>query len=130
MALKAGVSTKANVYDSFGQPHAVEYSASGSDWRYFTVQMRSNGLEFVPFLGIAAGGQNADTKTTDIYFDTHEHFASVASKSKTQFVQNWYGLVEGITRMATDDKKKRVQAEMAKIGRPYDPKIANSVSTE
>ncbi len=132
MALRPGVSTKIDVYNTFGQPHDVAYLSPQGDcrWRYFTVQMRSNGLEFVPLLGLAAAGQNTDTKITDFSFDSKNCLRDVVTKSKAQFVQNFYGLTEDIIRSSTDPKKMRVQQEMAKIGEPYDPKIASAVVTE
>src|SRR5689334_11562122 len=70
--IREGVSTKEDVYAVFGQPHDVDYSTDRSQslWTYYKVEESPNGLSYVPYLGIIAGGTNKDTKKVYFFFDS------------------------------------------------------------
>lgn len=128
--LQKGVSTKADIYDAFGQPHDVRYGASGTNsmWRYFTVRSQSNGMQFVPFIGIVTAGVTQDTRITDIVFDSRERYFNVQTSNDSHFNLAIIGAFGEIGRLATDEKPKRVQAEMQHIGRPFDKKVARKMA--
>jgi hypothetical protein len=128
MNLEKNTSTKNDVYTEFGQPHDVNYIANNeSFWTYYYTKMEMSGATFVPFIGLVAGGSNTDTTVTDFYFDRDAVFTKISSQNFTKYVNQWVGITKGVHELVTDEKHERVEAEMKRLGLPFDPKIAQSV---
>ena len=128
MEVEKKVSTKNDIYDSFGQPHDVNYIANDdSMWTYYHTKMTMSGATFVPFIGLVAGGNNADTSVMDFYFDKNDVYQKLSRSNSTKYINQWVGLAKGVKELATDEKHVRVAAEMEKLNLPFDEKVAKSV---
>jgi hypothetical protein len=128
LEMEKSVSTKSDVYDSFGQPHDVDYIANNeSMWTYFHSKMTMSGATFVPFIGLVAGGSNADTSIMDFYFDNSGVYQKISRSNSTKYVNQWVGIAKGVNELATDKKHERVAEEMKKLNLPFDKEVANSV---
>jgi hypothetical protein len=129
MSLQKGKSDKREVYGLFSQPHEVAYvpSASGSYWEYYNTQMTISGATFVPFIGLIAGGYNADTTIATFYFDSQDLFQKIETKNHDEYVNQWVGISKQAHELSTDTKHLRVEAEMKKYNLPFDPKVAEGV---
>lgn len=127
--IREGKSTKQDVYGVFGQPHDVEYSQdrARSVWTYFKVESSPNGWSYVPYVGILAGGTNSDTTKAYFFFDADERFMRTQSTKKSDSENSWAGMARVAGQGNRDDRAARVSQEMAKIGKPFDQKLAHRV---
>ena len=65
-----GTSTKADVKAKFGDPNDTSFTDSGNEiWKYTYAYITPMGENFIPVVGIFAGGQNVDKKELVIFFD-------------------------------------------------------------
>jgi len=94
LALKPNVSSKAFVFETFGQPHDVlDLQASNeSMWIYYSVSTHMSAATFVPIVGLFAGGNDMDTKIADFYFDKNGLFLKTETLSKSQYVNQWVAM--------------------------------------
>jgi hypothetical protein len=123
--LQKGQTSKLEVHDKFGQPHDVDYFSTGeSVWTYFSVRMKTNAATFIPFVGLVAGGLDADTTTASFFFDMEDKFSKVETATKSKYVNQWVGMA---TVAAENDEMDRVSAEMEKYELPFDQEIAREM---
>lgn len=131
VSLKEGISTKADVFDRFGQPADVVYSgqvaASPSKWIYVKADMHVNGWAYVPYVGLLAGGVSEENMTAIFQFDQKGLFNKVNTARDTSYTNSWVGITRDTYRRHKDPKAPRVAEEMARIGRPFDKKHAKNL---
>ena len=118
LSIKEGVSSKTDIFDSFGQPGDVRYlSSDESVWSYYATKMTMNAATFIPIIGMVAGGSNADTQISRFYFDSSNTLIKVETSSKAQYVNMWVGMG---TAFVNNDYMQRIEDEMAKFELPFD----------
>jgi hypothetical protein len=124
-SLEKDVTTKQIVYEEFGQPHDVTYFQTGeSAWDYFRVKMSMNAATFIPFVGLVAGGNDADASIATFFFDEVGKYQKVQTSSKKQYVNQWVGMA---TVAAKNDEMDRVREEMEKLELPFDQDLARKM---
>ena len=118
LSVNEGVSSKVDIFDSFGQPGDVNYfENSESVWVYYAVSMTTSGATYIPIVGLFAGGSNSNTQISKFYFDSNNILLKVETSSKTQYVNQWVGMS---TAFSSNDYAQRIENEMAKLELPYD----------
>tara|TARA_B110000003_G_scaffold268924_1_gene299177 strand:+ start:859 stop:1377 length:519 start_codon:yes stop_codon:yes gene_type:complete len=118
LSVEEGVSSKVDIFDSFGQPGDVNYfENSESVWVYYAVSLTTSGATYIPVVGLFAGGSNSNTQISKFYFDSNNIVLKVETSSKTQYVNQWVGLG---TALSANDYAQRIENEMAKLELPYD----------
>jgi outer membrane protein assembly factor BamE (lipoprotein component of BamABCDE complex) len=127
--LREGSSTKRDVFAVFGQPHDVEYSDDNSRslWTYYKVESSPNAWTYVPYVGMIAGGTNEDTTKAYFFFDSDQRLTRTQTNKKSDSENSWVGLARIMSQGNRNERAERVAAEMARIGKPFDKKIANRV---
>ena len=127
--LREGVSTKRDVYAVFGQPHDVDYSNDKTRclWTYFKVESSPNAWAYVPYIGLIAGGVNEDTTKAYFFFDSDDRLIRTQTNKKSDSENSWVAEARMISQGNRDDRAVRVSQEMAKIGKPFDQKLAHRV---
>ena len=111
--LQKGTTDKRGVHELFGQPQDVNYLQSGeSAWTYYQVTMTMNALTYIPFVGLLAGGSDANTTVATFFFDAANLFDKTQTSQKAQYVNMWVGMA---TLAANNDEMVRVKEEMAKL---------------
>lgn len=84
-----GQTTTKQVRAYFGDPDAVSYTDSGNEiYNYTFAHATSKAVNFIPVVGLLAGGQNVDKKTLVILFDDKgvvkkSTFSAATSEVKT-----------------------------------------------
>jgi hypothetical protein len=121
--LEKSKSTKTDIFKTFGQPHDVTYLSNGeSVWRYYSVKTTNSYAGFIPLIGFFAQGENRDTNIADFHFTGQEKLLKYETLSKSDYSNIWPQLYGSIFNY--DDELARVEAEMNKIGLPFDRKLA------
>lgn len=68
--LRKGVTTQNQVFNLFGEPQIRTKTDEGTEkWEYAYTYTELKGATFIPFVGLFAGGANADVNTLEIEFD-------------------------------------------------------------
>jgi len=123
--LEKGKTDKPGVHELFGQPQDVNYLQSGeSAWTYYQVSMTTNALTYIPFVGLLAGGSDANTTVATFFFDPLNIFDKAQTSQKAQYVNMWVGMS---TLAANNDEMTRVRNEMEKLGLPFDEAFARQM---
>jgi hypothetical protein len=123
--LQKGVTTKRDVYISFGQPHNVQYMQENTSlWRYFQSKTSSSAATFIPFVGLIAGGVDSQTLTTSINFDENNLYQSVTTDNTKKTTNMW--ALAGQTTDATA-KIELVKNEMKFLKLPFDENLAKKM---
>ena len=123
--LQVDQTTKEGTYELFGQPHDVKYLENDeSVWVYFSVSMTMSGATFIPFIGILAGGNNANTRIANFYFSQDDLYQKVETLTNTQYVNQWVGIA---TIGVQNDEMTRVDEEMTKLELPFDQNLARQM---
>lgn len=127
--VREGKSTKLEIYGVFGQPHDVEYAQDKAQclWTYFKVESSMNAWTFVPYVGLAAGGTNEDLTKVYFFFNSEGRLIRTQTTKKSDSENQWAGMARIASQGNRDDRAKHVEAEMAKIGKPFDKKLAHRV---
>ena len=86
-----------------------------------------HGVTFVPFVGLLAGGMNADNTITRFSFDKDGRYTEVSSSNQVNYVNQWEGIAKGTATLLTEKQTERVKTEMNTLGLHFDPKVARSV---
>ena len=129
LSLQEHQSTKSDVYNPFGQPHDVrKLDPQGVLWVYYKVHTRPSAWTYVPFVGLAAGGSARDMTFAYFAFDDSGVLQRIESKNVSDYENTWAGLGRAISRVSDKTQAERVKEEMILIGKPFDEKIAKSVS--
>lgn len=129
--LLPGKSSKADVYDALGQPSDVVTMKNGVLWTYRYRKAKNDFLGNIPLFGVnlIAGGKNGDVHTVLALFDRQGVLASRTAGRKKLYTSNLASLKRTLDGMMEDDSsRQRVEMEMKKIGRPFDPAVASEVS--
>lgn len=128
-SLKSGVSTKKDVYISFGQPHDVEYGNEDiSSWRYFYVDQSLSVGSYIPFLRLITGGIDSKTRIMTMNFDNKGLFISSESRDLSKTVNKWTIISNEKDAPLKDKKYKRVEDEMKQLNLSFDENYAKSMS--
>jgi len=129
LSLREGVSTKRDVYGVFDQPQDVDYSndKTRSMWTYFKVESSPTAWSYVPYISLIAGGTNEDTTKAYFFFDSDDRLIRTQADKKSDSTNEWVGMARMMSQGNRDDKAVHVSQEMAKIGKPFDQKLAHSV---
>lgn len=130
-ALAPGKSVKTDVYDALGQPSEVVTMKNGTLWTYRYRKARNNFLGNIPLFGVnlIAGGKNGDVFTVLALFDRQGVLASRSAAQQKLYTSNLASLKRSLDGMMEDDpSRRRVEAEMQKIGRPFDSTAASEAS--
>jgi len=127
--IREGKSTKNDVYDVFGQPQDVDYSddRAQSMWTYFKVETSPNAWSYVPYLGILAGGSNEDVTKVYFVFDVNQRLIRMQNNKSSDSQNTWVAMGRMASQGNRDDRAQHVAAEMAKLGKPFDKKLAHDV---
>lgn len=125
--LQNGVTTKAQVHEIFGQPHTVTYieQTGESLWRYYQVTSRMNPTTFIPFVGLATGGNDLDVTRADFFFDSNDVLLRSQREQRSKYVNQWVGLADAATRSG---QVGIVETEMKKYDLPFDKKEAQQAA--
>lgn len=126
-ALIPGKSSKANVYDVLGQPSDAVTMKNGTLWTYRYRKAKNNFLGNIPLFGVnlIAGGKNGDVYTVLALFDRQGVLASRSAARQKLYTSNLASLKRSLDGMLEDNSShQRVEMEMKKIGRPFDPSAA------
>ncbi len=127
--LQKSVTTKKDVFISFGQPHDVQYAEDhASFWRYYQAKTSSNVATFIPFVGLLAGGVNSSTMTATIFFDQEGKYQNLTTKDVSKSTNMWAGMARGSALAKEDKKGERVKLEMDKMRLPFDEQIAKKMA--
>lgn len=130
--LQKGSTTKAEVYELFGQPSDVTYNSDGSsEWDAVSMKMRTAGATYIPFVGLLAGGSRQDIRVATFQFNARGRFKSVKTTEHSVYSNQWEMLARagGSVRSPSFE---RVEKEMQKLGLDYDkntvvpPELYNS----
>jgi hypothetical protein len=116
--LQPGLSTKADVYQRFGQPSDVLTNTEGTRWSYIQVDMSIHGATFVPFVGLIAGGSNMAVTSAMFYFDATGQYQRVETSKESHYQNMWAGMAGVLT--AGNTAEARVRTEMHAEGRLFD----------
>lgn len=128
ISLRENESTKANVYEVFGQPHDVRPStADETVWVYYRIYSRPSAWTYVPFVGMVAGGAARDMTFAYFSFDTAGTLQKIMTRSDNDYENTWAGLGRAVARHSDKTPAQRVEDEMKASGFEFDPKIAKSV---
>lgn len=131
VSLKEGQSTKADVFDRFGQPADVVYTgtvaASPSKWTYIKADMHINGWTYVPYVGVLAGGTSEEHMIATFQFDQKGLYSGVKTLRDSSYTNHWLGLTRDSYRRSKDPKAPRVAEEMTRIGKPFNKKHAKNL---
>lgn len=121
--LQNGQTTKLQVHEIFGQPHTVNYvSTTGeSIWQYYQVTSRMNPTTFIPFVGLATGGNDLNITRADFFFDANNTLLRTQREQRSKYVNQWVGMADAFTRTG---QVAAVEAEMQKYGLSFDKREA------
>ena len=125
--LVPGKSSKADVYDALGQPSDVVTMRNGVLWTFRYRKAKNDVLGNIPLFGVnlIAGGKNGDVYTVLALFDRQGILASRSEGRQKLYTSNLASLKRTLDGMIEDDSShRRVEAEMKKIGLPFDPDAA------
>lgn len=129
LSLREEKSTKANVYEVFGQPHDVRSTTDGESlWVYYKIYSRPSAWSYVPFVGLAAGGSARETTFAYFAFDLAGTLQKIQTKNDNDYENSWAGIGRAISRVSDKSQSQRVQEEMVANGFSFDDEIAKSVS--
>ena len=82
-----GRSTTADVRRAFGDPTSTSFTDSGNElWNYEYAKATPKAANFVPIVGIFAGGMDVDKKTLVFFFDKNgvvQNYSVSAAKTET-----------------------------------------------
>lgn len=125
--LQNGQTTKVQVHEIFGQPHTVNYVAATGEsiWQYYQVTSRMNPTTFIPFVGLATGGNDLDITRADFFFDAKDTLLRSQREQRSKYVNQWVGMGDAMTRSG---QVPAVEAEMQKYSLPFDRKEAQLVA--
>lgn len=121
--IQPGQTTKKQLHAVFGQPHVIQKidPTSESIWSYYQVVSRMNPTTFIPFVGLATGGNDLDITRADFYFDRNEVLLKSQREQRSKYVNQWIGMADAMTRSG---QVETVKAEMDRLGLPFDKKEA------
>jgi hypothetical protein len=127
--VREGMSTKQDICRVFGQPHDVEYSDDRERcmWSYFKVESSPNAWTFVPYLGLLASGSNEDITKVFFIFGPNQRLIKTQTNKTSDSENSWAAMGRMVAQGNRDDRASRVAAEMAKIGKPFNKKVAHNV---
>jgi len=131
LELREGQSSKHDVFATFGQPHDVRYSQSEPAqclWVYYKMHTRLSAWTFVPFVGLAAGGDAREATRAYFTFDAGDQLTRIQTVKKEDYENMWAGAVRAVSRASDKTQAQRVEEEMKKVGKPFDKKVADSVA--
>ena len=85
-----GRSTQADVKAAFGDPISTSFTDSGNElWNYQYIKLVPKAVDFVPVVGLFAGGSDVEKKTLVVFFDKNGIVQNFAlSSAKTEILQN------------------------------------------
>jgi hypothetical protein len=117
--LQVGQTTKVQLFNAFGQPHRVTTipETNESLWQYYQVTSRMNPSTFIPFVGMATGGNDLNITRADFYFDANGVFLRSQREQRSKYVNQWLGMADALTR---DGSVAEVEREMTALGLPFD----------
>jgi hypothetical protein len=119
-SLQKGSSVKKEIYNTFGQPHDVNYVSSSSRWTYYNLQSTMSGATFIPFIGLIAGGTNDQITTAEFFFTSQGKLQNYSTSEKTKFTNSFVGSAQGIASHMSNNQANRVQTEMERLELPFD----------
>lgn len=121
--IENGQTSKKELYAVFGQPHVIQTIPANNEsvWAYYQVVSRMNPTTFIPFVGLATGGNDLDITRADFYFDADEVLLKSQREQRSKYVNQWIGLADAVTPTGQVEK---VRAEMDRLGLPFDKKEA------
>lgn len=125
--LAPGRATRQDVYDALGQPSDVVVMEKGTLWTYHYRHARNNLVGNIPLFGIGliAGGKNGDVHTVLALFDRKGVLSSRTASRRELYTSNLFSLKRSLDGMIGDDLSHgRVEAEMKRIGRPFNAQAA------
>ncbi len=125
MQLQQNVSTKADIYETFGQPHGVLHieETGGSIWRYASIQDTMNALTFIPFVGLVAGGSNVDITTAEFFFNSDGVYEKAERAETSRYRNMWLAMGD---MMTTNGQVESIRLEMESLGFPFDEQLARN----
>jgi outer membrane protein assembly factor BamE (lipoprotein component of BamABCDE complex) len=87
MRIIKGQSTKNDVKAAYGDPSSTSFTDSGNElWNYEYAKATPKGANFIPIVGIFAGGMDVDKKQMVFFFDKAgivQNFTVSAAKTET-----------------------------------------------
>ena len=125
--LKPGRATKADVYETLGQPSDVLEMEKGVLWTYRYRKAKNNLVGNIPLFGVGliAGGKNGDVYTVLVLFDRKGVLLSRTADRRKLYTSNLASLKRSVDDMMEDNSShRRVEAEMKKIGKPFSEEAA------
>jgi hypothetical protein len=132
--IREGVSSKEQVYGSFGQPGEVDYSQdrTQSVWTYYKIDTSPTAWSYVPYIGIIAGGMNKDTTQVSFFFGSGGKLLRMQTGKASDSTNSWVGLAKETSHTRQEARRvtmARVEQEMQRLGKPFDGKCAKQVAS-
>ncbi|MFT6461000.1 MAG: hypothetical protein ACJA0Y_000494 [Maricaulis maris] len=123
MQLEGGVTTKADVYELFGQPHLVnQIEESGETiWTYYSIRETMNATTYIPYLGLVTGGSDVDSTRADFFFDSGDTYIRSDREESSRYKNMWLGMGDAFT---PSGQVEVVRLEMERLGLPFDERQA------
>jgi len=124
MDLKEGVTSKADIFNSFGQPHTVAYieETGESIWSYYSAREKTNATTYIPYVGMVTGGSDINLTVAVFYFDPEDRYLRTDRTEKSRYKNMWLSLGDSMTRTG---QVKAIEDEMSKVGLPFDRDLAS-----
>lgn len=124
--LEKNKTNKLSAHEIFGQPYDVNYYDTGdSSWTYYNVSMVTHGATFVPVIGLFAGGSNTNIRAAVLHFSAAGLYQKVETWQKGRYNNTWG--MSGRLINARNEESDRVEAEMHRLGLPFDREFANKM---
>ena len=80
-----------------------------------------NPTTFIPFVGLATGGNDLNYTLADFYFDREDKLEKTQREQRAKYVNQWVGIGDAMT---PSGQVAAVEAEMNKYGLAFDKKTA------
>lgn len=120
--------TKSTVYAAFGQPADVFADKGESIWVYLARVAKSDALGYVYVMGASTllGGKEGDVYTRTFRFAPDGRLVSSRGSERRLHTSNLMSLGRTIgVALSKDASHARVMQEMAALGQPFDPSLAD-----
>jgi len=132
--IREGVSSKEQVYASFGQPGEVDYSQdrTQSVWTYYKIDTSLNGWSYVPYIGFIAGGVNKDTTQVSFFFGSGGKLFRMQTGKASDSTNSWVAIAKETSHTRQEARRvtiAHVEQEMQRMRKPFDSERAKQVAS-
>jgi len=125
--MHAGVTTKPQTFELFGQPHEVRYdeASTESTWTYYHITDRMNPSTLIPIVGLVTNGSDVDVTRAEFFFDANGIFLRSRREENSRYVNSYVGIADALT---PSGRVAAVEREMQLLGLPFDRRVAQDTA--